>query len=67
MGRQGRRGPKLIPGKLITTKLPLVVDDALHAAAAANYESPAAYLRRIVVERLRADGLLPPVAVPVNP
>ena len=29
MGQQGRRGPKLIPhGKLITTKLPLVVDDA---------------------------------------
>lgn len=67
MGQQGRRGPRLLGDKadvkLLAFTMPIVVITAIKAAAKANYESPSAFCRRVIVERLRADGVIPPVRV----
>lgn len=67
MGQQGRRGPRLLGEKDNTKQLvitmPLDVIAGIKAAAKANYESPSAYTRRVIIERLRADGILPAVRV----
>ena len=64
VGRRGRRtlGPEE-QTVAVGAKVPQVVAAALKAAAVGNYESDASYIRRILIERLRADGLLPPVAL----
>jgi hypothetical protein len=56
-----RRGPKVLGDDTTTAafKCPKIVSDAINRAAAANFESPANYIRRVVVERLRAEGQLP--------
>jgi len=61
----GRRGPQLMPDwHPIAVKLPREVHDAMKAAASANYEAPSAWVRRVIVERLRHDGVLPAVSSP---
>lgn len=40
-------------------KMPTPVMDAVRAAAAANYETAAAWMRRAVIDKLRAEGRLP--------
>lgn len=47
-------GPATIP-----VKLPRVVHDAVTAAAGANYETQQAWIRRVIIERLRTEGRLP--------
>ena len=47
----------------VAVKVPKAVGDAIRAAAAANFETMPSYLRRVVVERLRADGVLSKVEV----
>jgi len=46
---------------IVTFVAPRDVADAIQAIAQANYESPAAFVRRIVVERLRSEGALPKI------
>jgi hypothetical protein len=61
----GKRGPRLLGDKgdvrLLAMKLPANLLTAIQAAATANYEAVPAYVRRVLIERLRADGVLPPV------
>lgn len=59
-----RRGPKTLGDDsiMIAFKAPRSVATAQQKGAAANFESPASYARRALVEKLRADGLLPPLA-----
>ena len=40
---------------------PKEVVNAINAVAQSNYESPAAFVRRIVVERLRSECVLPKI------
>lgn len=40
-------------------KLPKPVAEALRAIAAEEYETPAAWARRAIIEKLRANGKLP--------
>lgn len=47
----------------IVIKIPKAVGAAIRAAAEANFETQPSYLRRVVVERLRADGVLSKVSV----
>lgn len=46
-------GPKTIP-----VKLPREVADAVTEAAEANYETAQAWIRRTIIDRLRAEGKL---------
>lgn len=61
----GRRGRPVLgeadQTALLACRVPKTVADAVQRVAAANYESPAAYVRRVLVERLRAEGVLPQV------
>lgn len=62
-----RRGRPRVMGEdvsQVALKLPSPVLDALTAAAKQNYESTANYIRRAVVDRLRAEGYLPKTAPP---
>lgn len=47
-------GPKGIP-----VKFPVVVAQAIKEAADADYVSQQAWIRQVVIDRLRTDGRLP--------
>jgi hypothetical protein len=47
-------GPVSIP-----VKLPAEVAQAVADAAAVNYETQQSWIRRVIIERLRAEGRLP--------
>ena len=58
--KRGR--PRLVKAKqttLLSFSAPPPVAEAVRRASESNYESPTAFIRRVVIERLRADGLLP--------
>lgn len=56
-----RRGRKALGEKttMVNFKAPVDLAAAIRKAAIANYESDAAYCRRVIVERLRVEGVLP--------
>ncbi len=56
-----KRGPNVIRnGKMLATKLPGEIADAVFRAAELDYVSPSEWVRRTIIARLRAEGLLPP-------
>ena len=62
MKRARGRPPSADEGRhSLSTMVPGEVYDAVLRAANASYEGPSVWARRIVIERLRADGLLPPI------
>jgi hypothetical protein len=46
-------------GKLLQVRTPEVLSEAIEVAAARNLMTPSEYIRRSVIDRLRADGIDP--------